>query len=82
MAYLSLRRDNYLFHDKSVADQTWEIFGDYLVRDGELRIQGADPLMTDACQFNETDYNYLQRRWGAAHPVGLARKYPQFHSHQ
>ncbi len=27
---------------------------------------GDDPFMTDACQFDETDFNYLSRRWEAA----------------
>ena len=62
-ATLRLRRDNYLFHDKSVADQTRDIFDDYLLRDSELRIHGPDPVMTDACQYDESDYNYLHRRW-------------------
>jgi type VI secretion system secreted protein VgrG len=28
-------------------------------------ILGEDPPMTDACQWNESDYNYLHRRWEA-----------------
>ncbi|MCU6432913.1 type VI secretion system tip protein VgrG [Undibacterium sp. Jales W-56] len=66
LAYLSQRHDNYLFHGKSLQDQTEDIFADYPIRDSELRIQGADPVMTDACQFAESDYNYLHRRWEAA----------------
>ena len=62
-AYLRLRKDSYLFHGKSIGDQTHEIFNDYPVRDDEMRIAGADPLMTDACQYAESDYNYLHRRW-------------------
>jgi type VI secretion system secreted protein VgrG len=63
LAYLRLRRDNYLFHGKNILDQTKEIFDDYKVHDSEVRIQGADEPLTDACQFDETDYNYLHRRW-------------------
>ncbi|GGC13092.1 type VI secretion system Vgr family protein [Pseudoduganella buxea] len=63
LAYLKLRRDNYLFHNLSLADQTDEIFRDYSVRSSEFRIAGADPEMTFACQYGETDYNYLHRRW-------------------
>jgi type VI secretion system secreted protein VgrG len=62
-AYLRLRRDNYLFHGKSVLDQTEEIFSDYMVRDAQFRIAGEDLRMTDACQYDESDYNYLHRRW-------------------
>ena len=63
LAYLRLRRDNYLFHDMSIQDQSDDIFGDYAVRKSEFRINGADPIMTDACQYDESDYNYLHRRW-------------------
>ncbi|MCU6432909.1 type VI secretion system Vgr family protein [Undibacterium sp. Jales W-56] len=62
LAYLSQRHDNYLFHGKSLQDQTEDIFADYPIRDSELRIQGADPVMIDACQFAESDYSYLHRR--------------------
>jgi type VI secretion system secreted protein VgrG len=65
MAYLRLRRDNYIFHNLSLAEQTDEIFADYAVRSAELRIAGADPEMTYACQYGESDYNYLHRRWEA-----------------
>ena len=65
LAYLRLRRDNYLFHNMTVRDQTDDIFGDYPVRKSELRISGADPVMTNACQYDESDYNYLHRRWEA-----------------
>lgn len=65
LAYLRLRRDNYLFHNMSVLDQTDDIFADYPVRNSELRISGVDPVMTDACQYDESDYNYLHRRWEA-----------------
>ncbi|WP_243491370.1 type VI secretion system Vgr family protein [Massilia violaceinigra] len=65
LAYLRLRRDNYLYHNMSVRDQTDDIFGEYAVRKSEMRIGGPDPAMTDACQFDETDYNYVHRRWEA-----------------
>ncbi|NHZ78997.1 type VI secretion system tip protein VgrG [Massilia sp. CCM 8695] len=65
--YLSLRKDNYLFHGKSLHDQTHSIFDDYAtLPDWDCRIHGEDPPMTDACQFDETDHNYLHRRWEAA----------------
>jgi type VI secretion system secreted protein VgrG len=65
LSYLKLRRDNYLFHNMSLSDQTDEIFADYAVRSWELRISGPDPEMTFACQYGESDYNYLHRRWEA-----------------
>ena len=67
LKYLSLRKDNYLFHGKSLRDQTDSIFADYpTLPDWDCRIEGEDAPMTDACQFDETDHNYLHRRWEAA----------------
>lgn len=65
MAFLRYRRDNYLFHDKTVEEQTALIFGDYVQADWRVSDLGADPVMTDACQFGESDHNYLHRRWEA-----------------
>lgn len=64
-AYLRLQHDNYLFHGKTMEQQTGAIFGDYEVADWQFKVTGEDPVMTDACQFDETDYNYLHRRWEA-----------------
>ncbi|WP_255987370.1 type VI secretion system Vgr family protein [Chitinolyticbacter albus] len=64
LAFLRLRHDNYLFHGKALREQTELIFADYpAYLDWESRVSGADPVMTDACQFDESDYNYLHRRW-------------------
>ena len=65
LAFLRYRRDNYLFHGKSVEDQTDSIFGDYDVQDWKTKALGDDAPMTDACQYDESDYNYLHRRWEA-----------------
>ncbi|AXV82001.1 type VI secretion system Vgr family protein [Ralstonia solanacearum] len=65
LAFLRYRRDNYLFHGKSVEDQTDIIFDDYEVRDWKTKALGDDAPMTDACQYDESDYNYLHRRWEA-----------------
>jgi type VI secretion system secreted protein VgrG len=65
--YLGLRKDSYLFHNATLYDQTRSILGDYgALIDWEWRVRGADAPMTDACQFEETDINYLARRWAAA----------------
>ena len=65
--YLGLRKDNYLFHGATLYDQTRSIFGDYGgLADWDWRVQGRDRPMTDACQFDESDLNYLARRWAAA----------------
>ncbi|RSZ55206.1 hypothetical protein EJB06_30560 [Massilia atriviolacea] len=65
--YLSLRKDNYLFHYTTMYDQTASIFGDYgSLADWDWRVQGATDTFTDTCQFDETDRNFLERRWVAA----------------
>lgn len=65
--YLDLRKDNYLFHSATLYDQTSSIFRDYgVLADWDWRVKGLDRPMTDACQFDETDINYLSRRWAAA----------------
>lgn len=64
-AFLALRRDNYLFHGKTVYEQTASIFADYPQSDWDWRVRSEDPSMTDACQFQESDHNYLHRRWEA-----------------
>jgi len=67
LAYLKLRKDNYLFHNKTLREQTDSIFGDYAtLPDWDCRVAGDDVPMTDACQFDESDHNYLHRRWEAA----------------
>lgn len=65
LAFLRYRQDNYLFHGKTVEEQTALIFGDYVHADWRVSDLGADPVMTDACQFGESDHNYLHRRWEA-----------------
>jgi type VI secretion system secreted protein VgrG len=67
LKYLSLRRDSYLFHNATLRQQTGSIFGDYAGHAvWDFKVYGEDAAMTDACQFNETDSNYLHRRWEAA----------------
>jgi len=67
MKFLCLRKDNYLFHNKTLRAQTESIFRDYgTYPQWDWHVTGDDPTMTDACQFDETDFNYLSRRWEAA----------------
>ncbi len=65
LAFLRYRRDNYLFHGKSVEQQTRHILDQYPMQDWQIRHLGPDEAMTDACQYDETHYNYLHRRWEA-----------------
>ncbi|MDQ1818148.1 type VI secretion system tip protein TssI/VgrG [Massilia sp. CCM 9210] len=65
--YLSMRKDNYLFHYTTMYQQTASIFGDYgSLADWDWRVQGASTIMTDCCQFDESDRNFLERRWVAS----------------
>lgn len=67
LKYLDLRRNCFLFHDVTLYEQTRRIFSDYQAHpDWVFRGHGDDLAMTEACQFNESDYNYLNRRWEAA----------------
>jgi type VI secretion system secreted protein VgrG len=67
LKYLSFGKDNYLFHNKTLREQTASIFGDSGVHaDWDLRLVNDDPAMTDAMQYGESDHNYLHRRWEAA----------------
>ncbi|WP_171939874.1 type VI secretion system Vgr family protein [Herbaspirillum rubrisubalbicans] len=64
---LSLRNDHYIFHDRTLLQQTEEIFADYPSHARwQWQVSADDPAMADACQFGETDHNYLSRRWEAA----------------
>lgn len=67
LRYLTLRKDSYLFHEANLREQTGSIFSDYGAHPvWDFKVYGDDVAMTDACQFNETDSNYLHRRWEAA----------------
>ncbi|WKB54698.1 type VI secretion system Vgr family protein [Eleftheria terrae] len=68
--FLTLRRNNRLFLDRTLRDQTAAILAGYgaLAR-WHWQMQGADPPSTMAVQGagqGETDHNYLHRRWEAA----------------
>jgi type VI secretion system secreted protein VgrG len=67
LKYLSLRKNNVLFQGKTLREQAEQIFRAYAPHaDWEWRIRSTDAPMTEACQFDETDFNYLSRRWEAA----------------
>jgi type VI secretion system secreted protein VgrG len=67
LRYLSLRKDNYLFHNATLRQQTESVFSDYGAHAvWDFKVSGDDPAFTDACQFDETDSNYLHRRWESA----------------
>jgi len=67
LAYTRLRRNNRLFHGQSLYEQAGTIFAGY----GHLpawdwKVAGEQPQFTMATQWDETDHNYLCRRWEAA----------------
>ncbi|WP_442783153.1 type VI secretion system Vgr family protein [Collimonas fungivorans] len=63
LQYLHLRKDNYIFHGKTLHEQISSIFEDYgTLPDWDFRVSGDDVAMTDAFQYEESDHNYLHRR--------------------
>jgi type VI secretion system VgrG family protein len=66
--YLALRKNNRLFLERTIGDQIAAIFGDYgTLPVWEWKIREKDLPMSMACQFDETDHNYVHRRlehWG------------------
>jgi Rhs element Vgr protein len=62
--YLTLRKNNRLFLDLTIRGQTAAIFEDYgALPDWKWKVREADSPMTMACQFDEHDHNYLNRRF-------------------
>ncbi|MDN4038729.1 type VI secretion system Vgr family protein [Massilia sp. YIM B02443] len=67
LAYARLRRNNRLFHARSLSEQTATIFAGYeRLPAWEWKVAGEQPQFTMATQWDETDHNYLCRRWEAA----------------
>jgi type VI secretion system secreted protein VgrG len=67
LAYTRLRRNNRLFHAQSVRQQTERIFAGYgSLPNYDWKVAGEQPQFTMATQWDETDHNYLCRRWEAA----------------
>lgn len=67
LAYAQLRRNNRVFHAKSLREQVETIFADYgSLPAWDWEVAGEQPQFTMATQWDETDHNYLCRRWEAA----------------
>ncbi len=63
LAVFSLRSNHYLFHHQNIRDQSKEIFLHSGLANHEFRIRESDPVRTFSCQYDESDHNYLHRRW-------------------
>jgi type VI secretion system secreted protein VgrG len=63
LALLALRHNHHLFHDKNIEQQTVELFNQIGISSHEFRLHESDPERTFSCQYDESDYNYLHRRW-------------------
>jgi len=67
LAYTRLRRNNRLFHAQTVRAQAETIFAGYgALPEYDWKVAGEQPQFTTATQWDETDHNYLCRRWEAA----------------
>lgn len=65
LAFLRQRRNNFIFHGRTLEEQSHHILDAYPMHDWQTRQLGPDAPMTDAVQFAEDDHNYLHRRWEA-----------------
>jgi type VI secretion system secreted protein VgrG len=64
LAYLALRNNNVIFHGQTLREQTDSIFRDYGQHAyWDCKVRALDAAMTMATQFDESDHNYLHRRW-------------------
>jgi len=65
LAFSKLRQDNVAFHHKSVREITELTLARYRQADWHMHSHEDDPRLSYACQYNETDFNHLHRRWEA-----------------
>ena len=63
LALFKFRSNHFLFHNMRIADQTKQLFRETGLASHEFRLSDGDPVRTFSCQYDETDYNYLHRRW-------------------
>ncbi len=65
--FSKLRHDNRVFHDQSLLAQTRLLLDEYsALGSWEWHVLGEVPRFTMAVQWNESQHNYLCRRWEAA----------------
>lgn len=63
LAQFSLRHNHRLFHNQNIQAQSKEIFLESGLSSHVFRIRDSDPARTFSCQYDESDANYLHRRW-------------------
>jgi len=67
LAYTHLRKNNRVFHTQSLREQAETIFTGYgYLPAWDWKVTGEQPQFTMSTQWDETDHNYLCRRWEAA----------------
>lgn len=63
LALFALRADTRLFHHQNITEQTKTIFRETGLASHAFHLNNPDPQRTFSCQYDETDHNYLHRRW-------------------
>ncbi len=70
--YTRLRHNNRLFHEQTLQAQTQTLLEDHGgLAKWQWSVEGEQPLLTMCTQWDESDHNYLSRRWEAAGYVYL-----------
>lgn len=63
LALFSERNNFRVFHRRSILEQTKQIFCETGLACHEFRLASEDEKRTFSCQYGESNYNYLHRRW-------------------
>ncbi len=63
LAFFRLRSDYWIFQHQNIHDQSKEIFNDLGLSSYDFQVREPDAPRTFSVQYDETDYNYLHRRW-------------------
>lgn len=66
LAFLRHRQDCQVFQELTLKERSTQLFKSCLYSDVLWDLRGKDPQTTFSVQFNESDYNYLQRQWEKA----------------
>jgi type VI secretion system secreted protein VgrG len=65
LAFARLRHNNATFQHLNIGELSDRVLEHYPMRDHRRDIGGADPDVTYLCQHDESDHNFLHRRWEA-----------------